>query len=100
MITSAYEIGFQDKFGFEYLSIGVEDITDKLRQFLLPTVLAGVLSFVGAIVISFIVSLLEKLTKKTSTLTFYEILLLLCPPAFILSCWIIYSFGYNYDLNP
>src|SRR5215472_15550460 len=59
LAAGAYEIGYQEYFGFTYLNIGVEDLTSIFRFFVVPLTIAVVLLLILALLFRFLAKFLH-----------------------------------------
>jgi hypothetical protein len=80
-VAAAYQFGFQDPFGFTYISLGIEDIEAAMRDFLLP--------IVGAIAVALVIGyILASSIRLSESRYISDILFLLLPPAISIAFWI------------
>lgn len=87
VMAGAYQLGYQDQFGFTYMSLGIEDIIEIMRRFLVPLLIG----LSATMFFSYIFMLLTK-TKQNSRLT--SVMFLLAP---VCVCGVFYwRFGYDH----
>lgn len=90
-IAGSYQLGYQDQFGFTYISLGIEDIIAILREFLIPILVGGCV----ALIISFVIMFFRQ-TSTNSRLI--NVFLLLLPLSFCLVFYISFGRGDHLSL--
>jgi hypothetical protein len=84
IMAGAYQLGYQDQFGFTYISLGIEDISEIMRNLLVPLVIA----LAATMSLSYILMLLIK-TEESNRLT--SVMFLIAPVSVGSMCYWCYG---------